>query len=164
MANKINGINNLKPQVKHGLYQHFRIGSHSCAYCAAKISCELYDAKSDCAILKEYAKELSEMLYSLPHINDTDVPLIDDLIACHCRLLLLRIYYAAVGEFSLQNGNQIVTHPVRKYEAILRNQICRLSEALLLTPDARRRAVKTQSAIFDVASRAAELRREKDDN
>ena len=106
---------------------------------------------------------MSEMLFSLPHITDVDAPLVEELIAAHCRLVLLRIYYSVAGEFSIERakgkaGPQIVTHPVRKYETILRNQVIRLSETLGLSPDARRRMKVSAIQTMDLATRIQKLK------
>jgi hypothetical protein len=166
MANKINAVKNLKPQIKHNFYGFLRGGRHRCGICVGRHRCTLcQDNDSECEILKSYAEELRGLLYNLPHITDVDAPLIEELIYCHCKLLLLRIYYAAVGEVQIKRDRelpQLLPHPIAKMEAITRNQVLRLSEALGLTPDARRRMAKTKADIWDVASRAAELRREKE--
>jgi hypothetical protein len=168
MGNKINAPANQKLEsiVKHNYYGFLRGGRHRCGICVARHRCNLcHEDDNSCEILKTYATELSELLYSLPHITDVDAPLVEELIHCHCRLLLLRIYYAAVGEVQIKRDRelpQLIPHPIGKMEAITRNQVLRLSEALGLTPDARRRMAKTKADIWDVASRAAELRREKE--
>lgn len=164
MANKINAPANqrLESIVKHDFYGFLRGGRHRCGVCVARHRCTLCkDSDSECEILRDYAEQLSETLYSVSHFSPLDVPLIDDLIHLHCRLLLLRIYYAAIGEVKIKNG-EVLPHPISKMEAITRNQVIRLSESLGLTPDARRRMAKTKADIGDVASRAAELRREKE--
>lgn len=161
MGNKLAYKNQKKSSiVKHNVYGMLNIGSHRCDVCQIRKQCEDYEAGADCKILSEYADRMSEIIYSMPFITEVDAALVNELIQVNCTLQLIRMYYAAVGEIRIDadGGAPVIKgHPIAAKENHLRNQVIRISDALGLTPDARRRMKVSAVQIMDIASRAREI-------
>lgn len=156
MANKLAFLNCEKHITTHDYFGYMSKGHHRCDLCAAKAICQHYADGENCVILERYAAKLSEALAEVPHLGEIDLPLIGELIRSHCTIMLLRIYYAVAGEFAI-DGGKVTTHPVRQYENQTRNYILRVSDALGLSPEARRRMMRTGAEVFDIASRANQM-------
>lgn len=132
---------NLKPQVKHGYYyfkRHPNKIAVSCSACPFKSNCEYSgNEKGECVPAMEYQKEITDEIFSLPHIKPQDKYLVYRFAHVQARLMVIDKWLNDItGNFKIKDES-IDTQPIARARNNDEKTMMKLADKLCLSPDAR---------------------------
>ena len=158
--------NNLKPQIKHS-YHYFKRHPDriaiSCELCPFKSKCEYSNnAEGECLPVLNYKKEITDELFSLPHIKPQDKFLVYRFANIQARLMVIDKWLSDIaGNFRIKDDT-INVQPITRARNEDEKTLIKLSDKLCLSPDARSK-LGVAYATYSLARSLMNVNMESDD-